>query len=170
MPHNESSLPTGPITILGDTLNNLKSFELKGINVIDNGIKQSFKVTVDDSKFIYSNEHTDKLDSELVNTIVTHPASTAKFGCEICGQTFSVFSAMNQHKLIHEAERKFSCSLCPKTFKGMSGVKQHISSFHYKIKPYKCQVCDYSYALKGDMQRCRHSRLKQRLLEQTVNV
>lgn len=170
MHQNESTSSSSPITIPAHAISDLKSFELKGTNTIENGMKQSFKVTLEDSKFIYVNEHSDKLDSELVNTIVTHPLSSAKYGCEVCGQTFSVFSALTQHRFSHEAERKFSCSLCPKTFKGMSGVKQHISSFHYKIKPYTCQVCSYSYALKGDMQRCRHSRLKQRFVEHTPNV
>lgn len=156
--------------VSSESISNIKSFELRGTNAVESGLKQSFKVMVENSRFIYVNEDNDELDSELISTIASHPAAIEKFGCEICGKPFSSFSALKQHKQIHDAERKFPCSLCAKTFKGMSGVKQHISSYHYKIKPYTCQVCNYSYALKGDMQRCRHSRLKQRLLEENQNI
>lgn len=37
---------------------------------------------------------------------------------------------------------------------------QHIRGYHYKIKPHVCTVCKHSYALKGDMRRCRHSTLQ----------
>lgn len=132
---------------------------------IDPSAKQSFKVIVDDSKFIFLNENKSVPRNELTDAIDT--AFNGKFACDTCGQPFSSFTRLKQHKLEHDSERKFSCSLCPKTFKGISGLKQHISGYHYKIKPFACPVCNYTYALKGDMQRCRHSRLR---IQNTLKV
>lgn len=119
--------------------------------------KQSFKFIIDDSKFIFLNES--KSPPTALNDTIDNNLN-GKFACDTCGQPFSSFVDLKQHKMQHDSERKFNCSLCPKTFKGISGLKQHISGFHYKIKPYSCSVCHYAYALKGDMQRCRHSKLK----------
>lgn len=124
----------------------------------DPGVKQSFKFIVDDSKFIFLNESKTTPSNELNETANT--SINGKFACDTCGLPFESFVHLKQHKMEHDSERKFSCSLCPKTFKGISGLKQHISGYHYKIKPYTCPVCNYAYALKGDMHRCRHSKLK----------
>lgn len=120
---------------------------------------ESFKFIVDDSKFIFLNERKPAPPNELANDIV-NTGVNGKFACDTCGLPFESFVQLKQHKMEHDSERKFCCSLCPKTFKGISGLKQHISGYHYKIKPYICAVCSYAYALKGDMQRCRHSKLK----------
>lgn len=119
---------------------------------------QSFKFIVDDSKFIFLNESNSTIPCNQTNEC---GGLNGKFACVTCGRPFSTFVELKQHiRDVHDSERKFSCSLCPKTFKGISGLKQHISGYHYKIKPHLCPVCNYSYALKGDMQRCRHSKLR----------
>lgn len=122
----------------------------------DSNAIQSFKFIVDDSKFIFLNE-SNAMQCNQSNEC----GLNGKFACDTCGRVFASFIEFKQHKRnVHNFERKFSCSLCPKTFKGISGLKQHISGYHYKIKPHLCPVCNYSYALKGDMQRCRHSKLR----------
>lgn len=123
---------------------------------------QSFKFIVDDSKFIFLNESNATMPCNQTNECAgVNGTLNGKFACDTCGRAFSTFVEFKQHKRdVHDSERKFSCSLCPKTFKGISGLKQHISGYHYKIKPHLCPVCNYSYALKGDMQRCRHSKLR----------
>ncbi|XP_031624643.1 zinc finger protein 236 [Contarinia nasturtii] len=121
----------------------------------DSALKQSFKFIIDDNKFIFLN------DTKLAPSNDNQKSSlNGKFACDTCGLPFGSFIELRQHKAEHDSERKFNCSLCPKTFKGISGLKQHISGYHYKIKPFSCPVCGHEYALKGDMQRCRHSRLK----------
>lgn len=123
---------------------------------------QSFKFIVDDSKFIFLNESSSTNPYNQTNDCAgINGTLNGKFACDTCGRPFRSFVELKQHKRdVHDSERKFSCSLCPKTFKGISGLKQHISGYHYKIKPHLCPVCNYSYALKGDMQRCRHSKLR----------
>lgn len=144
--HQSQNIPM-PVT---ETIVNAQNL----LNIGDSsGEKQGFKFIVDDSKFIFFNESKSEQNSD--GSILN-----GRFACDTCGKRFSSFVHLKQHKMEHDSERKFSCSLCPKTFKGISGLKQHISGFHYKIKPYTCPVCNYAYALKGDMQRCRHSKLK----------
>ena len=43
------------------------------------------------------------------------------------------------------------CSLCNRKF--TSKLKQHIQSVHEGKKPYKCSLCDYTSAQKGNLQR-----------------
>lgn len=145
--YNHEKLPT-PIVVTAKQL--ILSTESTNSEKLPNS--QNFKAVIDNSSF--SNE------VEPQNNNVDALIGNAKFACNTCGLPFLNLIDFKQHQMIHDAERKYSCSLCTKTFKGISGLKQHISGFHYKIKPYSCPVCGYAYALKGDMQRCRHSKLK----------
>uniref|UniRef100_A0AAG5CXX1 THAP-type domain-containing protein n=1 Tax=Anopheles atroparvus TaxID=41427 RepID=A0AAG5CXX1_ANOAO len=80
--------------------------------------------------------------------------------CETCGKRFSGRTNLWQHRLTHSELRQFRCKLCPKVFKRRGGLTQHVRAFHMKIKPYRCTTCGYEYALKADMTRCRHSKLR----------
>ncbi|EDS26344.1 zinc finger protein 358 [Culex quinquefasciatus] len=81
--------------------------------------------------------------------------------CETCGKRFGGQMNLTQHRLTHTELRQFACKLCPKVFKRSGGLSQHVKSFHMKIKPYQCPVCFRDLALKADMTRCRHSKLKE---------
>lgn len=111
------------------------------------------------SKFAHKMAASDSLQNETILDAVTqnmNPPGNESLTCQTCDKHFSSLAKVKQHKATHDEEKKFACVLCPKKFKGMSGLKQHIDSFHYKIRPYICPVCFYSFALKGDMLRCRH--------------
>ncbi|XP_021704051.1 zinc finger protein 239 [Aedes aegypti] len=82
------------------------------------------------------------------------------FVCDTCGKRFGGQMNLIQHRLTHVDTRQYRCKLCPKVFKRSGGLGQHVKSFHMKIKPYQCPVCRRDFALKADMTRCRHSRLK----------
>ncbi|XP_055544850.1 uncharacterized protein LOC129729949 [Wyeomyia smithii] len=82
------------------------------------------------------------------------------FICETCGKRFGGQVNLSQHRLTHIDEKRFTCKLCPKVFKRSGGLGQHVKAFHMKIKPYQCTVCRRDFALKADMIRCRHSKLK----------
>lgn len=157
-PIEYASFSQAPVKPMEIDVTDARLLPLQDAINVDSSAQQSFKVVVDDSKFIFLNENKTTPDNELNESLSAN--FNGKFACDTCGQPYSTFVQLKQHKLEHDAERKFSCSLCPKTFKGISGLKQHISGYHYKIKPFSCSVCGYSYALKGDMQRCRHSKLK----------
>lgn len=151
------------MAISGDAsiLTDIRAPNLNDKPTDDSNTMQSFKFIVDDSKFIFLNESNAIPCNQSNECGQLNGTLNGKFACDTCGRPFSTFVELKQHKRdVHDSERKFSCSLCPKTFKGISGLKQHISGYHYKIKPHLCPVCNYSYALKGDMQRCRHSKLR----------
>lgn len=105
--------------------------------------------------------------------------SQSIYTCKICNKGFPIRSYLYQHLVTHDNERKHKCTLCTKVFKRLAGLNQvsdyfrkfepnlqsvimlqHIRGYHYKIKPHVCTVCNHSYALKGDMRRCRHSTLQ----------
>ncbi|XP_058453954.1 zinc finger protein 782-like [Malaya genurostris] len=83
------------------------------------------------------------------------------FVCETCGKRFGGQVNLSQHRMTHVDVRQFACKLCPKVFKRTGGLNQHVKAFHMKIKPYQCTVCRRDFALKADMTRCRHSKLKE---------
>lgn len=103
-------------------------------------------------------------DNKITNN--NNKPSSGKYVCELCNKPFQAYANLKQHRTTHENEKKFICVLCPKKFKRISGLNQHVRGFHYKIKPFSCPVCSYSYALKGDMLRCRHSSLKKDVTHQ----
>ncbi|KAJ6648157.1 Zinc finger protein [Pseudolycoriella hygida] len=92
-----------------------------------------------------------------------HISDTAPaYSCNMCSKNFRIKSYLHQHLVTHNNERKYKCTMnsCTKVFKRLAGLNQHIRGYHYKIKPHVCTVCQHSYALKGDMRRCRHSSLQ----------
>lgn len=82
------------------------------------------------------------------------------FICETCGKRFGGQMNLTQHRLTHVNTKQYACKLCSKVFKRSGGLSQHVKSFHMNIKPYQCPVCRRDFALKADMVRCRHSKLK----------
>lgn len=108
-----------------------------------------------------SKSRSNKSADSMQNTETSKVDSTCgKYVCEKCSKPFPAYANLKQHRTTHENEKKFVCVLCPKKFKRISGLNQHVRGFHYKIKPFSCPICSYTYALKGDMLRCRHSSLK----------
>lgn len=89
-------------------------------------------------------------------TSVTPTKST----CPICLKMFPNSNSLRQHKITHTEERKHICTLCQRSFKRRNGLLQHFKGFHLQVKPFTCQICNHSYALKCDMLRCKHSALK----------
>ncbi|XP_005177451.1 uncharacterized protein LOC101890523 [Musca domestica] len=82
------------------------------------------------------------------------------FTCPVCSKFFPNANSLRQHSITHTEERKHICSLCQRCFKRRNGLLQHLKGFHLQVKPFTCQVCKHSYALKCDMLRCKHSALK----------
>uniref|UniRef100_A0A1A9WK67 THAP-type domain-containing protein n=1 Tax=Glossina brevipalpis TaxID=37001 RepID=A0A1A9WK67_9MUSC len=83
-----------------------------------------------------------------------------RFECAVCSKNFNNANSLRQHKITHTEERKHTCGLCQRAFKRRNGLLQHLKGFHLQVKPFACPVCSHSYALKCDMQRCKHSLLK----------
>ena len=52
----------------------------------------------------------------------------------------------------YEGKKPFKCELCESSFAAKSNLKIRISSVHEKIKFFKCEMCDASFALKHHLQ------------------
>ncbi|ETN58331.1 hypothetical protein AND_010071 [Anopheles darlingi] len=98
------------------------------------------------------------------SNLKTHEAvhtGVKAFICESCGKRFSGQAHLLQHRLTHSEVRRFQCQQCPKVFKRSGGLNQHVRAVHLKIRPFRCATCGYQFALRADMTRCRHSKLKE---------
>lgn len=65
--------------------------------------------------------------------------------CDTCGETFTDYSKLKEHRKTHASEKQFSCELCDKTFTQNSTLKRHQRT-HTREKPYKCEICGKSFS------------------------
>ncbi|XP_067624607.1 uncharacterized protein [Eurosta solidaginis] len=79
------------------------------------------------------------------------------YACAICTKMFPSANSLNQHRITHTDQRRHKCHLCARAFKRRNGLTQHVRGYHLQLKPHQCAFCQRSYALKGDMLRCRHA-------------
>lgn len=71
---------------------------------------------------------------------------SGKFQCDVCVYSASSNSELQNHKLIHDAERKFVCPICSERFKQRQGLTEHMKQLHSSndeppSKAFKCNVC-----------------------------
>ena len=65
--------------------------------------------------------------------------------CDTCGETYTDYSKLKEHRKKHASEKQFSCELCDKTFTQNSTLKRHQRT-HTREKPYKCEICGKSFS------------------------
>ena len=111
-------------------------------------------------KMNYSKFLTELKEKKLKNR-QRKPRRTS-FICKICNKTFKGSKNLYQHKNATHRQSKHKCNICDKSFKMKHGLKQHIKAQHEKKKLFNCAICNHSFALKGDLKRCRHSDLKRK--------
>ena len=80
-----------------------------------------------------------------------------KFGCSTV-----TFVAMAAPKKVHfesvyEEKKPYKCDICDKSFALKSILQTHIGSVHKKKNPFKCEICDYRCSQKGDLKKHRNS-------------
>lgn len=102
-----------------------------------------------------------ELKEKRIKNIQRKPRRTS-FICKICNKTFKGSKNLYQHKNATHRQSKHKCNICDKSFKMKHGLKQHIKAQHEKKKLFNCAICNHSFALKGDLKRCRHSDLKRK--------
>jgi KRAB domain-containing zinc finger protein len=73
------------------------------------------------------------------------------FKCEHCEKSFKMeFTLKNHIKVVHEGIRVM-CPVCQKPFVDKSCMKRHIENVHEKKKPHACDICNDSFAQKGQL-------------------
>jgi len=75
--------------------------------------------------------------------------------CPICSKSFKILSHLNRHKETHldiNECKHFECEFCQKKFRKNWKLKEHLR-IHTGEKPYKCDQCDYSAALLGNLRK-----------------
>lgn len=72
--------------------------------------------------------------------------------CTKCPKAFKTVSGLNEHMKVHDEHRKYTCVWpgCDKSFKFCSSLRVH-SQTHSGQKPWKCDDCNQSFTLKGNM-------------------
>ncbi|CAH0555594.1 unnamed protein product [Brassicogethes aeneus] len=74
--------------------------------------------------------------------------------CTECNKTVKTKSALAKHSETHSKEKKSSelktCSFCQKAFKKNCDLQRHIRT-HTGEKPFACDLCDKSFALKSTL-------------------
>ena len=73
------------------------------------------------------------------------------FRCEICDNSYSRKDNMTQHVLTVHENKNIKCRICDKRFTTKQTMKIHDASIHKEMKPYKCEICNYSCSAKGSM-------------------
>lgn len=81
--------------------------------------------------------------------------------CTECGKTFKQAFQLQNHRVTHlkvsdpasvpNWSRKQECSQCKRTFCDSKALKKHIQSVHSNLRPYVCNVCGHTSALKNRM-------------------
>ena len=54
---------------------------------------------------------------------------------------------------VHENKKPFKCEICDYSFSQKGGLEQHVAAIHEKKKLYKCDICDKEFTLKQNMSR-----------------
>jgi len=81
------------------------------------------------------------------------------YKCPTCCKRFPGSKNLYQHKISH-ATSYYSCNICEKRFQRPHGLRQHVKSIHEQEKKHICPICSHRFALKADMHKCKHSKLK----------
>ena len=69
--------------------------------------------------------------------------------CQLCGKSFSTFSGVSAHELIHIGEKTYLCKMCGKSFTAHLCLSRHKLT-HTGEKPHSCQVtCVVNHFLKN---------------------
>ncbi|XP_077288468.1 uncharacterized protein LOC143912894 [Arctopsyche grandis] len=90
--------------------------------------------------------------------IKTHHTNRSR-NCHYCGKSFSRLSTLQLHLAKHAEYKAHLCPICGDRFHMASGLRQHLK-YHRGIKPHACDLCDKRYFsphLLREHVRCAHS-------------
>lgn len=71
-------------------------------------------------------------------------SSVKRFTCDICDYGSDKRGNIISHMRKHTKDKNYVCSVCGKLYKTEQSLKLHVRTAHLKLRPFKCDVCDYS--------------------------
>ena len=71
-------------------------------------------------------------------------SSVKRYTCELCDYGSDKRGNIISHMRKHSGEKTFACQICTKMYKTEQSLKLHVKTAHLKLKPYKCESCDYA--------------------------
>ncbi|XP_063951427.1 PR domain zinc finger protein 15-like [Lytechinus pictus] len=73
-------------------------------------------------------------------------SSVKRFTCDLCDYGSDKRGNIISHMRKHSTEKQAACHVCGKMYKTMQSLKLHVQTAHLKLKPHKCDLCDYAAA------------------------
>ncbi|XP_067642138.1 zinc finger protein 260-like [Eurosta solidaginis] len=69
------------------------------------------------------------------------------YECNVCGKKVALKFMLDQHMLVHSTN-KIPCDVCGRAFVRKFELDKHIKAVHMKLKPFPCQYCNESFAIR----------------------
>ena len=69
--------------------------------------------------------------------------------CDLCNETFLKQKLLTQHKV--SLHKSIPCNLCKSNFVSKFVLRNHIAVVHEKIRPFKCDLCNQTFAMSGNL-------------------
>ncbi|CRL01019.1 CLUMA_CG014160, isoform A [Clunio marinus] len=76
-----------------------------------------------------------------------------RYHCEACERVYLNVLDYNKHVLTHTKNRPFKCELCNKSFAFKQGLDRHSVSHDYEAQPHPCQYCVLRFPSAARLQR-----------------
>lgn len=100
------------------------------------------------------------------------PCNMQSYICDICGKTYPGLTALNHHRIRHEALKKFKCTMCESSFHTQWQLVKHTKR-HASHGLYLCRYCSLAFNtttnLKKHTARCPALTVNKVVKEQTQN-
>lgn len=74
----------------------------------------------------------------------THSTEESPHECQECHKTFSRFSDLSAHRIIHAREKYYECHTCQKRCATRHGFTTHLRT-HQDVAGYKCNICKTTF-------------------------
>ncbi|XP_054716992.1 protein snail homolog Sna-like [Uloborus diversus] len=104
---------------------------------------------------VYPGWYSDGHDSGLASSpspssedgdLVLSKANPTRYQCPDCNKSYSTYSGLSKHRLMHcatQAKKSFGCKYCDKVYVSLGALKMHIRTH---TLPCKCKLCGKAFS------------------------